>query len=222
MTHPKPGVEYVREYRTDGAFLRVRLDRLTDGRIMCCLCFEYVTRNQLAPIPGDPDKAVQDVCQPCANHEKKATRTTLRVLITGSRTWTNVRTVTAALDRLYAAAKATDRTLVLVHGDCPRGADNIAKTWLLHKEATLTGKTFLREEAWPAPWHSGRSAGVRRNADMVRAGADICLAFICDNSAGASHCSDAAEKANIPVAYWREDRAEIYPPDASWIKRVGL
>lgn len=45
-----------------------RLDRLTDGRIMCCLCFEYVTRDQLNPVDG----GVEDVCQPCARAEAGA------------------------------------------------------------------------------------------------------------------------------------------------------
>lgn len=29
----------------------IRLDRLTDGRVMCCLCCEYTPRDQLAPRP---------------------------------------------------------------------------------------------------------------------------------------------------------------------------
>ncbi|MFG2359457.1 hypothetical protein [Streptomyces sp. NPDC048521] len=42
-----------------------RLDRLTDGRVMCCLCFTYCTRDQLNPVDGD----VEDVCTPCARIE---------------------------------------------------------------------------------------------------------------------------------------------------------
>jgi len=34
---------------------------------------------------------------------------------------------------------------------------------------------------------------------MVRLGAQLCLAFIKDNSHGASHCSDLAEKAGIDI-----------------------
>ncbi|WP_329308392.1 hypothetical protein [Streptomyces microflavus] len=45
-----------------------RLDRLTDGRIMCCLCFEYCTRDQLNPVDG----GVEDVCKPCARMEAAA------------------------------------------------------------------------------------------------------------------------------------------------------
>ena len=49
--------------------VRVRLDRLTDGRIMCQLCFDYCTREQLNPIEG----GVEDVCIPCAKKEKECT-----------------------------------------------------------------------------------------------------------------------------------------------------
>ncbi|CAL9668685.1 hypothetical protein SUDANB145_07299 (plasmid) [Streptomyces sp. enrichment culture] len=42
-----------------------RLDRLTDGRIMCCLCFAYVTSDQLNPVDG----GVEDVCSTCADAE---------------------------------------------------------------------------------------------------------------------------------------------------------
>jgi hypothetical protein len=47
---------------------RTRLDRLTDGRIMCCLCFEWCTREELA---DDEEPGMKtDVCQPCAEKEK--------------------------------------------------------------------------------------------------------------------------------------------------------
>lgn len=47
-----------------------RLDRLTDGRVMCCLCFEYCTREELNPLPGG---GVEDVCRDCAERERGAT-----------------------------------------------------------------------------------------------------------------------------------------------------
>ncbi|MFC1418543.1 hypothetical protein [Streptacidiphilus cavernicola] len=48
-----------------------RLDRLSDGRVMCCLCFEYCTREELNPAP---DGDVEDVCKPCAALEKEVER----------------------------------------------------------------------------------------------------------------------------------------------------
>jgi hypothetical protein len=46
-----------------------RLSRLTDGRVMCCLCFGYPTRDQLNPVEG----GVEDVCIPCARSERGGT-----------------------------------------------------------------------------------------------------------------------------------------------------
>lgn len=43
----------------------VRLSRLTDGRIMCCLCFEFCTTEQLNQVDG----GVEDVCKTCARAE---------------------------------------------------------------------------------------------------------------------------------------------------------
>lgn len=44
-----------------------RLDRLSDGRIMCCLCFAYCTLDQLSRDPEDGQ--LTDVCQDCAARE---------------------------------------------------------------------------------------------------------------------------------------------------------
>lgn len=46
-----------------------RLDRLTDGRVMCQLCWEYCTREELNPLPGG---GVEDVCRGCAAAEAVA------------------------------------------------------------------------------------------------------------------------------------------------------
>jgi hypothetical protein len=105
------------------------------------------------------------------------------------------------MDRVHAAlATAVYQNVpaVIVHGSCPAGADAQASWWVRkHRVIGLT------EERHPADWRPGgkfdRSAGFRRNAEMVALGADVCLAFIRNGSNGASHTARLAEAAGIPV-----------------------
>lgn len=111
-----------------------------------------------------------------------------RVLVTGSRTWQDRAAVIDALDRLLSI----DGALIIVHGNA-RGADRMAHNWALDQRWAIP-------EPHLADWKTyGKRAGMIRNAEMVALGADICLAFIRDNSPGATHCAGLAESAGIPV-----------------------
>ncbi|MEC3976248.1 SLOG family protein [Amycolatopsis sp. H20-H5] len=114
---------------------------------------------------------------------------TPRILVTGSRTWTDTTTVRDVLVEAWQRFPGA----ILVSGACPRGADRLAEQcW------TRWGGTV---ERWPAEWDRyGRAAGFRRNEHMVNAGADLCLAFIHSGSRGATHCAAAAQRAGITVA----------------------
>ena len=130
--------------------------------------------------------------------------TAFRVLVTGSRTWTDAALVSAELD----TQRAIRPTLVVVHGAAPGGADEMAAAWCTRQ--WVSGGVV--EERHPAPWAEvGKAAGMVRNAEMVRAGADLCLAFIADCASprcgrprphgthGASDCAHRAEAAGIPT-----------------------
>jgi hypothetical protein len=117
-----------------------------------------------------------------------------RVLITGSRDWEDQKTVYKALAEVVRALPA-DRDITVVHGACPTGADHMAHEWARGYGATI--------EAHPANWvKHGAKAGPIRNALMVTHGADICLAFIRNQSRGASHTARLADSAGIPVRRW--------------------
>lgn len=114
----------------------------------------------------------------------------MRILVTGSRDWDNDAQV--ALQLRIACAKYDPRAITIVHGACPRGADAIADEY--------ARRWRLAVERHHADWdRHGKRAGFVRNAEMVKAGADLCLAFIRDSSRGATHCADLAENAGIPT-----------------------
>lgn len=123
----------------------------------------------------------------------------MRILVTGSRTWDDGESVENALDDAYFGSQCQEPVTV-VHGACPRGADAMAAAWVAK---TREAGWLVTEETYPADWQThGRSAGPRRNAEMVALGADACFAFIRDGSRGATHCAALAEAADIPVRRW--------------------
>lgn len=85
-----------------------------------------------------------------------------------------------------ARARRLRRHGLLPHMRWLRSNESIARNW---------GWT---PELHPADWaRHGRSAGYRRNADMVALGADVCLVFTLGGSAGVSHTAALAENAGI-------------------------
>lgn len=115
-----------------------------------------------------------------------------RLLISGSRDWSDKLTI---VRELAIFAREYGQDVVLVSGACDKGADSMCES---------VGKTFKwKIETHRPQWDKkvdgsyNRSAGFQRNELMVNLGADACLVFIKNESAGASHTAQLAQKAEI-------------------------
>ena len=141
----------------------------------------------------------------------------MRVLVTGSRDWTDQ---AAVLDALSAISAHVVDDILVVHGACPTGADAYARDWVTERRAV--GETTVDEEPHPVDWSLGARGGPIRNHHMIGLGADLCLAFIglctarrCQASGkrpepheshGASGTAAQAERKGIPTVRVYDER----------------
>lgn len=139
---------------------------------------------------------------------------TYRVLVTGSRSWSDEQAIRDALATIIS--QHGPENVTVVHGACPRGADaiadHIASAWGggLTVERHRANWDTCGPRCQPSHHRTGvlgntycRYAGNARNQHMVDLGADLCLAFIRDNSRGATDCARRARAAGIEVKEWR-------------------
>ena len=133
----------------------------------------------------------------------RVTKTPMHVvLITGTREAIGPKTKRAIQDALAGAD-------LLIVGDCPTGVDRYALG-----VAQTEGINYERHEADWDRW--GRSAGPRRNRDMVYRAVDLlarghhveCAAFPGPKSTGTRDCMTQATGEGIPV---HETIAEVVP-----------
>ena len=114
-----------------------------------------------------------------------------RLLITGSRDWSDEMTL---VDQINWAVDLLD-IQVLVHGDCPIGADPMAD-----RAAKRLGLLVYK---YPADWNAIRKAGLgpgpTRNQYMVDGGAELCLAFPMPTSKGTWDTVRRCHTAGIPT-----------------------
>lgn len=118
---------------------------------------------------------------------------TYRVLVTGSRNWTDEQVIKDALWYTWAGPLQANAEAVLIQGECEfGGADLIAKE--------VWHAMGLEVESYPAEKDAlGRILGPKRNQEMVNTGADLCLAFPLPGSRGTRNCMRLARNAGIPV-----------------------
>ena len=134
-----------------------------------------------------------------------------RILVTGSRDWKDFARVSFELGLAIGESGHCLEDIVIVHGGCPTGADAMA--------TRIASDYRYRTEPHPADWSAPcrpacqpghrrqqddgtttcPAAGPYRNAEMVRLGANVCLAFIRNGSRGASGTAYLAADVGIPV-----------------------
>lgn len=112
----------------------------------------------------------------------------MRVLVTGSREWTDEHRVWNELDALVEIYGA----FVVVQGECPTGADRFARSWAWTRA--------YKCESWPADWDKhGKAAGPIRNQLMVNSKPDFALAFPLPGSRGTMDCMRRLRAAGVQV-----------------------
>ena len=112
----------------------------------------------------------------------------MRVLVCGSRTWTDAKTIEKRLRELPRGSE-------ILHGGA-RGADTLAAGIAL-------GLGFYVEE-WPADWTLGARAGLERNLRMLDEEPDLVLAFWDGSSTGTAHVVHAARRRGIATEVFLE------------------
>ena len=112
----------------------------------------------------------------------------MRVIICGGRHYNDARRAFAALDEI---AVAWPRSATVLHGAAP-GADMIASDWARSRGFNVV--------AFPADWkRQGRAAGILRNIDMLKSGADLVVAF--PGGRGTADMVSRARSAGVEIAF---------------------
>ena len=140
----------------------------------------------------------------------------LRVLITGSRTWTDEATIHNALLAAWTEAIEADYDgITVIHGGAA-GADTIAARWADQNRRDGVG-VECHDADWAGPCaadcppgHRRKQgsrewcplAGHRRNQAMVDSGPAFVCAFSVGNSTGTADCVRRAKAAGLLVRKW--------------------
>lgn len=119
----------------------------------------------------------------------------MRVLVCGSRTWSDEAIVHAILDGLFANAAKDD--FALIEGGA-KGADAVAADWAKMHRRDIEHLDF------PADWAThGRAAGPKRNQRMIDEGRPDLVAAFTDkplaDSKGTADMVRRARAAGIPI-----------------------
>jgi SLOG family YspA-like protein len=132
--------------------------------------------------------------QAAAEARRLQERGPLRLLVCGSRAWTDPALLAATVDQLVSEHGRGRPGVVLIEGDA-RGADRLA--------GQLAHARGWQLEVYPADWHRhGRTAGIRRNVRMLRDGCPQRVVAFTDDLATSPGTADLVRRAHaggLPV-----------------------
>ncbi len=142
----------------------------------------------------------------------------MRVITTGWRYWTGSATNVERLhfmlyQILNLAYIGGEEEVQFIHGD-GAGADQEVQQWWVEEAPHNNGLRLPEPLKFPADWDRyGKAAGPLRNAAMVTAGADLCVAFMHPTSRGTVDCRDKARRARIFTLQvdWVDDPLHVPP-----------
>lgn len=118
---------------------------------------------------------------------KKNGRNTLKIVIAGSRTITDIAALQFAIDR-------SDFPITEVVSGCARGVDTLGEQWANSEGVPVS--------YWPANWaRFGRAAGKYRNSEMA-AYADGAIVLWDGDSRGTLDMIDRMRRCGKPVEVW--------------------
>jgi len=134
----------------------------------------------------------------------------MKILVTGSRDWNRYLPIVDALVDFVKYNGLFPSDVTLIHGDCPTGADAIAKH--------IAEEMGMNVKPYPAHWKhtekcekdcskvQGRAAGPIRNQQMIDENPDIVKAFAfhedLENSKGTKDIVNRLKKAKIPYLHY--------------------
>lgn len=167
-----------------------KLADLKDKRLLCYCAPLPCHGHLLAALANLPENQSDTVFQWANQLAQRAETLPYRLLVTGSRTWSDSNIIANALYQQHKKWGQPNNTILVV-GDAP-GADTIA--------ANLWGKAGFTTEIHKAEWEKyGSRAGMIRNNAMINTGVDACLAFSENNSPGTKNTITLAKRYHIPT-----------------------
>jgi hypothetical protein len=155
---------------------------------------EWEPKTSLDVSPGTAYASQQDALreQPTDGGkaaERESTRNAMSIAVIGSRTFTDYQTLESVMLDVLKEKGANPREVTIVSGGA-KGADSLARDFAQKHGAQCM--EFLPD------WEKhGKSAGVLRNADIVK-NSDFVLAFWDGQSRGTRHSLEFARKNGIP------------------------